>query len=378
MAFHNCDGVTLMGDDPSTAKEYAETHDGIAFERYESSAKEYTVSAAIDNDEGGIVIGAGTYAEGEVATLGALADDYHQFAGRYKNGPLVSNSPVYTEVVSGDIVVIASFKPTSGLESSSNVTGSVPVASISLSKGTMSLTTGQSQTLTTTFFPINATIKGVMWTSSNTSVATVSSSGLVTAKAVGTAKITAKTNDGGKTATCTVTVKAAKITVPVGKTFTYNGKAQTGVAGGTGYTLSGTTKASKVGKYTATAKLQAGYEWSDGTTIDKKITWKINKAANPLKIKAKKATVKYTALSKKSQALTVSKVMTFSKKGQGKVTYAKSSGNKNITINKKTGKVTGKKGLKKGTYTVKAKVTAAGNANYKKATKTVSFKIVVK
>ena len=36
-----------------------------------------------------------------------------------------------------------------------------------------------------------------------------------------------------------------------------------------------------------------------------------------------------------------------------------------------------KKGLKKGTYTVKVKVTAAGNANYKKATKTVKLKIMV-
>ena len=43
----------------------------------------------------------------------------------------------------------------------------------------------------------------------------------------------------------------------------------------------------------------------------------------------------------------------------------------------RTGKVTVKKGLKKGTYGVKTKVTAAGNANYKALTKTVTFKVKV-
>jgi len=52
--------------------------------------------------------------------------------------------------------------------------------------------------------------------------------------------------------------------------------------------------------------------------------------------------------------------------------------NKKISINKKTGKVRIKKGLKKGTYKVTVKVRAAGNANYKSKTKEVTFKIIVK
>ena len=43
----------------------------------------------------------------------------------------------------------------------------------------------------------------------------------------------------------------------------------------------------------------------------------------------------------------------------------------------KAGKVTVKKGLKKNTYKVKVNVKAAGNANYKKATKAVTLKIKV-
>ena len=66
-------------------------------------------------------------------------------------------------------------------------------------------------------------------------------------------------------------------------------------------------------------------------------------------------------------------------KGQGRLSYKKASGNKKITINKTTGKVTVKKGLKKGTYKMKVKVMAAGNADYKASVwKTVTFKVKIK
>jgi uncharacterized repeat protein (TIGR02543 family) len=84
---------------------------------------------------------------------------------------------------------------------------SVAVTSVSLNKATAALTVGATEQLTATINPGNATNKNVTWSSSNTAVATVnSSSGLVTARAVGSAIITVKTADGNKTATCTVTV----------------------------------------------------------------------------------------------------------------------------------------------------------------------------
>ena len=101
------------------------------------------------------------------------------------------------------------------------------------------------------------------------------------------------------------------------------------------------------------------------------------KLENTLTVKGKKANVKAKTLKTKKVTLVKSKVLKVSK-AQGKITYAKKSGNKKITINKKTGKVTIKKGLKKGTYKIKIKVTAAGNDKYKKATKTVTAKIIVK
>ena len=79
---------------------------------------------------------------------------------------------------------------------------------VTLNQGNLTLTSaGQTASLTATVSPSNATNKSVTWTSSNPSVATVSSSGVVTAVANGTATITATTADGSnKTATCAVTV----------------------------------------------------------------------------------------------------------------------------------------------------------------------------
>ena len=86
--------------------------------------------------------------------------------------------------------------------------GTVPVSSITLDKTALTLAPGNSETLLATVLPDNATDKTVTWTSSNTSVATVSN-GTVTALAAGTATITASA--GGKLATCEVTVPETSI-----------------------------------------------------------------------------------------------------------------------------------------------------------------------
>lgn len=84
--------------------------------------------------------------------------------------------------------------------------GTVSVTGVQLNTTTATLTTGQTIQLTSTIYPTNAMNKGVTWTSNKTSVATVSASGLVTAVGTGTANIVVRTNDGGKTAVCIVTV----------------------------------------------------------------------------------------------------------------------------------------------------------------------------
>lgn len=180
------------------------------------------------------------------------------------------------------------------------------------------------------------------------------------------------------------TENIANVRVVLSKnTFTYNAKVQKPTVTvinalilkeGVDYTLQwSTTSPKKAGTYTITVTGTGAYS---GTT---KVTFKINKAANPLKVKAKTVKVKFSKLKKKAQKLKVTKVVKFTKKGQGTLTYKKVKGNKKIYINKKTGKVTIKKGLKKGTYKVKVKIKANGNTNYlASAFKTVIFKIKIK
>ena len=83
----------------------------------------------------------------------------------------------------------------------------VPVSQITLNKAETSISVGNSETLTATVAPENATVKALTWASSNEDVAIVAPDGTVTAVKVGTATITATAADGsGKSATCTVTV----------------------------------------------------------------------------------------------------------------------------------------------------------------------------
>lgn len=82
----------------------------------------------------------------------------------------------------------------------------IPVSSVAVSPTTASLYAGNTQQLSATISPVNATNKNVTWSSSNTAIATVNSSGLVTAVSAGTATVTTTTQDGDKLATATITV----------------------------------------------------------------------------------------------------------------------------------------------------------------------------
>ena len=93
------------------------------------------------------------------------------------------------------------------------------VTGISLNKTSATINNGETLQLTYSVTPSNATNKAVTWTSSNTAVATVSSGGLVTAKARGTATITATTTDGSNlSASCEITVKQLATGITLNKT----------------------------------------------------------------------------------------------------------------------------------------------------------------
>ena len=87
-------------------------------------------------------------------------------------------------------------------------------------------------------------------------------------------------------------------------------------------------------------------DWKD--SYYESVTFLFDKYANPLKVTGKTTSLKYSKVKKKAQVI------------------------------KKTGKITVKKGLKKGTYKVKVKVKSAGTADYKAKTQTVTIKIKIK
>ena len=131
---------------------------------------------------------------------------------------------------------------------------SVPVTGVKLNTETLELFTGNTATLTATVEPDNATNKNVTWQSDNANVATVQN-GTVNAVGAGEATITVTTEDGGKTATCAVTVTAA--TVPV-----------------TGVTLNKTSTSLYVGDTeTLTATVQPG------NASNQTVTWSTSDAS---------------------------------------------------------------------------------------------------
>ena len=113
------------------------------------------------------------------------------------------------------IAAIAIFATIYGCEKeeTNGGTQTVAVSGVSLSKTTLSLLEGGSETLTATVAPSNATNKAVSWKSSDAGTATVDSNGKVTAVKAGSATITVTTSDGGKTATCSVIVTAKEVVV---------------------------------------------------------------------------------------------------------------------------------------------------------------------
>lgn len=112
-----------------------------------------------------------------------------------------SSNPRFALYTSTTMAMIQLYKKTSG-------DPSVHVESVALTPSTANMVTGDELTLTATVLPNNAGNKDLTWSSDKESVAKVSSKGVVTAVAAGVATITATSVDGGKTATCVVTVKS--------------------------------------------------------------------------------------------------------------------------------------------------------------------------
>jgi uncharacterized protein YraI len=102
--------------------------------------------------------------------------------------------------------------------------GNVAVTGVSLNKSSLTLNAGQKQTLIPTISPSNATNKSITWSTSDSSIATVSTTGEVTANAVGNVTITVTTVDGSHTATCQITVAGTPSQEIASSVYTVDGQ----------------------------------------------------------------------------------------------------------------------------------------------------------
>lgn len=120
-------------------------------------------------------------------------DDF-VFAGWFTNLSS-SNSYDFSTKITSNLTLTAKW-----VDAVVNVTG------LTVSPSSLSLAVGESSTLQANVLPVNETNTAVIWTSSNSTIASVGTSGNVTAVAVGEATITATAVDGAKTSSCSVTV----------------------------------------------------------------------------------------------------------------------------------------------------------------------------
>ena len=130
-----------------------------------------------------------------------------------------------------------------------------------------------------------------------------------------------------------------------------------------------TAKGAGTVKITISAASSSNYN-----AASKTVTVKVNKAAPVIKVKTTSATVKYTNLKKKTQSVALGASVS----SKGTLSYQKVSGNKAVTVDKKSGRLSVRKGTKKGTYKVKVRIRSAARGIYNAGSKDVTVTIRVK
>lgn len=131
-----------------------------------------------------------------------------------------------------------------------------------------------------------------------------------------------------------------------------------------------TIKAAGTVKITINAKATGTYK----AATAKVLTIKIAKKAPTIKTKIGTKNLSYNTLKKRAQVFTLGT----SVNSKGTLTYKKLSGSSAVSVNSKTGKLTVKKGLKKGTYRVKVQIKSAAKGNYTAGSRTVTVTVRVK
>lgn len=186
----------------------------------------------------------------DTVTVGSSADDSVIIM---KNGAVIKNLNAKEDVSVKGTGTIEKISGSGDVTKENGITVGAAVTGVKLDKTEANVTVDGQITLKVTVSPDNAGNKEVEWSSSDSTIASVDNNGVVTGHKAGTATITVKTKDGGKTATCKVTVTDKVVAVTEVK-------------------LDKTTAEMKVGD---TLTLTATVTPDNAT--NKKVTWKSDK-----------------------------------------------------------------------------------------------------
>lgn len=141
----------------------------------------------------------------------------------------VDENGLVTGIGKGSATITVTTKD-GGFTASSTVVCNINVTGVTLDKSEMNIEIiGDTEQLIATVLPIDADNKNVTWSSSDDTIATVDSNGLVTAISLGEAVITVTTEDGGYTATCDVNcgVRVTAITLDYNELYLRTGGTKT-------------------------------------------------------------------------------------------------------------------------------------------------------
>ena len=249
--------------------------------------KTLTNDGTVTTEEGGTLTGNITNAPPKINTTNPLPDGtvgtvYNQQLAAENtptqwsvtSGPLPAGLTLNGNTISGTPTTANTYKFT---VTATNNSGSdskeftltinpapVLVTGVTLAPTSLSLFTGDTAPLTATVQPADATNKTVNWSSSDEAVATVDSTGKVTAVGAGKATITVTTADGSHTATCTVTVEKPYTPPPyIPPTYAVTVPETTG-----GTVEVSPSRASSGRRVTITATPDLGYELESLTVLD--------------------------------------------------------------------------------------------------------------
>ncbi len=306
-----------------------------------------------------------------------------------KNVTWTSSNPAVATVVDGKVTALAAgnstitVKTVNGKTDTCTVTvtagTTIPVTGVSI-PATFTFKVGASSRFAATILPENAANKNVTWTSSNPAVLTIdANTGIVKALAAGTAIITATTVDGGKTATCTVTVTAdvavtsvsVTKTLVVGKGATKALKATVAPANATNKNVTWKSSAPSVATVDARGNVKGIRKGTATITV--------TSSGNPNAKATCTVTVSEVTLNKTSLTLGVGKSSTALRAavstGADAVASWKTSNVNVVKVDSRTGKLTA--GTRTGTATVTVTTKAGATATCKVTVKYVTTKLTM-